>query len=124
MQTEKAKSSHFDRTRGFKNQIFPTLVISLWAMNSGFSHHALDNKKYTYLGVIWGCYSFYICLKLAFYIYLHPWSILIKNALSTKFALATKICQKNKKPTNEEELKDIDGGKKNIIMHSYFLYSK
>ena len=25
MQTEKAKSSHFDRTRGFKNQIFPTL---------------------------------------------------------------------------------------------------
>ena len=27
MQTEKAKSSHFDRTRGDKNQIFPTLVI-------------------------------------------------------------------------------------------------
>ena len=26
MQTEKAKSSHFDRTRGDKNQIFPTLV--------------------------------------------------------------------------------------------------
>ena len=26
MQTEKAKSSHFDRTRGFKNQIFPTIV--------------------------------------------------------------------------------------------------
>ena len=25
MQTEKAKSSHFDKTRGFKNQIFPTL---------------------------------------------------------------------------------------------------
>ena len=25
MQTEKAKSSHFDRKRGFKNQIFPTL---------------------------------------------------------------------------------------------------
>ena len=25
MQTEKAKSSHFDRTRGLKNQIFPTL---------------------------------------------------------------------------------------------------
>ena len=24
IQTEKAKSSHFDRTRGFKNQIFPT----------------------------------------------------------------------------------------------------
>ena len=29
MQTEKAKSSHFDRTRGFKNQIFPTMVSSL-----------------------------------------------------------------------------------------------
>ena len=26
MQTEKAKSSHFDRTKGDKNQIFPTLV--------------------------------------------------------------------------------------------------
>ena len=26
MQTEKAKSSHFDRTRGFKNQIFPTIA--------------------------------------------------------------------------------------------------
>ena len=26
MQTEKAKSSHFDRTRGFKNQIFPTKI--------------------------------------------------------------------------------------------------
>ena len=29
MQTEKAKSSHFDRTRGDKNQIFPTLVTIL-----------------------------------------------------------------------------------------------
>ena len=28
IQTEKAKSSHFDRTRGDKNQIFPTLVSS------------------------------------------------------------------------------------------------
>ena len=28
MQTEKAKFSHFDRTRGFKNQIFPTKVLS------------------------------------------------------------------------------------------------
>ena len=27
IQTEKAKSSHFDRTRGDKNQIFPTLVF-------------------------------------------------------------------------------------------------
>ena len=26
IQTEKAKSSHFDRTRGDKNQIFPTKV--------------------------------------------------------------------------------------------------
>ena len=26
MQTEKAKSSHFDRTRGDKKQIFPTLI--------------------------------------------------------------------------------------------------
>ena len=43
MQTEKAKSSHFDRTRGDKNQIFPTLVqrliqhyqhISVWYFDS------------------------------------------------------------------------------------------
>ena len=27
MQTETAKSSHFDRTRGLKNQIFPTYVV-------------------------------------------------------------------------------------------------
>ena len=27
IQTEKAKSSHFDRTRGDKNQIFPTLLL-------------------------------------------------------------------------------------------------
>ena len=31
MQTEKAKSSHFDRTRRDKNQIFPTLVYTNWA---------------------------------------------------------------------------------------------
>ena len=28
LKTEKAKSSHFDRTRGYKNQIFPTLGYS------------------------------------------------------------------------------------------------
>ena len=27
LETEKAKSSHFDRTRGDKYQIFPTLVL-------------------------------------------------------------------------------------------------
>ena len=27
IQTEKAKSSHFDRTRGDKKQIFPTYVV-------------------------------------------------------------------------------------------------
>ena len=27
IQTEKAKSSHFDRTREDKNQIFPTLIV-------------------------------------------------------------------------------------------------
>ena len=27
LKTEKAKSSHFDRTRGYKNQKFPTLEI-------------------------------------------------------------------------------------------------
>ena len=29
LQTEKAKSSYFDRTRGDKNQIFPTLLLVL-----------------------------------------------------------------------------------------------
>ena len=28
IQTERAKSSHFDRTRGFKNQIFPTIIAT------------------------------------------------------------------------------------------------
>ena len=32
IQTEKAKSSHFDRTRGDKNQIFPTIDFD----NNGF----------------------------------------------------------------------------------------
>ena len=31
MQTEKAKSSHFDRTRGDKNQIFPTQDIPIYS---------------------------------------------------------------------------------------------
>ena len=95
------------------------LVISLWAVNSGFGHHTLDKEKSKYLGVIWGCYSFYICLKLAFYVYLHPWSILIKNAISTKIALATKICQKNENPMNEEEMKGIDGGEMITIIHLF-----
>ena len=34
IQTEKAKSSHFDRTRGDKNQIFPTLVLIPGVVNN------------------------------------------------------------------------------------------
>ena len=37
IQTEKAKSSHFDRTRGDKNQIFPTLVSDYAAQYLGKS---------------------------------------------------------------------------------------
>ena len=49
MQTEKAKSSHFDRTRGDKKQIFPTLVCS--------SPKVLDfNEKKASLGVRSPCY--------------------------------------------------------------------
>jgi hypothetical protein len=33
MQTEKAKSSYFDRTRGDKKQIFPTLDSHVFGMN-------------------------------------------------------------------------------------------
>ena len=35
MQTEKAKSSHFDRTRGDKNQIFPTEVSGIQSTPKG-----------------------------------------------------------------------------------------
>ena len=38
MQTEKAKSSHFDRTRGFKNQIFSSLK-------------KCQNQKYIFLAI-------------------------------------------------------------------------
>ena len=34
IQTEKAKSSYFDRTRGDKNQIFPTLVLIPGVVNN------------------------------------------------------------------------------------------
>ena len=42
IQTEKAKSSHFDRTRGDKNQIFPTLVYSI-AMSLDTQILSFDN---------------------------------------------------------------------------------
>ena len=46
IQTEKAKSSHFDRTRGDKNQIFPTYVYSqntksFWYINFGTNIYLL-----------------------------------------------------------------------------------
>ena len=34
MQTEKAKSSHIDRTRGDKNQIFPTYAPAFFGYNN------------------------------------------------------------------------------------------
>ena len=37
IQTEKAKSSYFDRTRGDKNQIFPTLVCYPTGKNEIYS---------------------------------------------------------------------------------------
>ena len=49
IQTEKAKSSHFDRTRGDKNQIFPTIEMIDSAekiMNSGLN---VFGKEYTHL---------------------------------------------------------------------------
>ena len=42
MQTEKAKSSHFDRTRGDKNQIFPT-KDTLAANESALVLHICEN---------------------------------------------------------------------------------
>ena len=50
MQTEKAKSSHFDRTRGDKNQIFPTYMFSsFWLLgveSRGFSHAEKERTAY------------------------------------------------------------------------------
>ena len=42
MQTEKAKSSHFDRTRGLKNQIFPTLNWFMGHFGQSTLHSTLD----------------------------------------------------------------------------------
>ena len=88
------------------------LVISLWAVKSGFGHEALDELKLKVLGVIWCCYGFYICLKMAFFVFLHPWSELIKTALSKKF------CCEDENPINENEIKDIDGGEINKAQES------
>ena len=88
------------------------LVISLWAVYSGFGHEALDELKLKVLGVIWCCYSFYICLKMAFFVFLHPWSELIKTALSKKF------CCENENPNNEDEINDIDGGEMNKVSNA------
>ena len=51
MQTEKAKSSHFDRTRGFKNQIFPTQDTkeNIVAVVGGYSYgngDVLDSTEF------------------------------------------------------------------------------
>ena len=47
LKTEKAKSSHFDRTRGDKNQIFPTYFL-FWCWIgrcwSNISHHQNQNN--------------------------------------------------------------------------------
>ena len=43
MESEKAKSSHFDRTRGFKNQIFPTYDVFERSTAGISSKCSLDN---------------------------------------------------------------------------------
>ena len=48
MQTEKAKSSHFDRTRGFKNQIFPTqetFLLTELQKSAGEEARKAQNKE-------------------------------------------------------------------------------
>ena len=60
MQTEKAKSSHFDRTRGFKNQIFPTLVndVEGWLLlqehveTFSFSARRIARRLAQFVGVL------------------------------------------------------------------------
>ena len=85
-----------------------TLAISLWAVTSGFGHEDLDKQKTTCIGIIWGCYSFYICLKILFFIFLHQWSELIKNPIKRK------ICCEN--TIDEDEMNDDDGGE--ITVHA------
>ena len=50
MQTEKAKSSHFDRTRGLKNQIFPTLAITSMVLKDDYKMFFGDDTS-TYVSI-------------------------------------------------------------------------
>jgi hypothetical protein len=50
MQTEKAKSSHFDRTRGDKNQIFPTYASSDWVEGSSKKEAVYTKAKVFLIG--------------------------------------------------------------------------
>ena len=56
IQTEKAKSSHFDRTRGDKKQIFPTYI------NSGSAGTAYLGESIFVLRLRWNfeIFSFYL----------------------------------------------------------------
>ena len=61
MQTEKAKSSHFDTTRGFKNQIFPTNISS---------HNIFrDNGIVISISVVQCSVEFILMITCSFYIY-------------------------------------------------------
>ena len=87
------------------------LAISLWTVISGFGHEELDKEKTKYLAIIWGCYSFYFCLKILFFLFLHPWAELIKNPIKRM------ICCENENDIDEHEheMEDIDGGEINKV---------
>ena len=57
------------------------LAISIWAASSTLDQ-MLEQHKVKYLQVIWSCYACYFCIKCSFFLFMHPWSDLIKERLT------------------------------------------
>ena len=57
MQTEKAKSSHFDRTRGGKNKIYPTLDGKPALEKLGLIEERMENLMLLYQACMQDLYT-------------------------------------------------------------------
>ena len=62
-----------------------TLAISIWATQVCIRLPFLEENKSNCLIAIWSCYSCYILIKTGFFLFLHPWSDLIKHHLFSTF---------------------------------------
>ena len=79
------------------------IVISVWASMVFLSPYA----KTKVLAVIWGLYMASMCLKAGFFLFLHPWSEIVKmNLLSfvKQIFCSTKCCNKRKEDVEIHEM--------------------